>query len=124
MTTDSHPPRDLHIEADLTVGLASSTLRIHSTDTVLYVDARSVAALRELRAAAETKPVDALRTLGIESSFAIETPIVIRVRGIPVAATRPGKPVGRLAEWLGTTPFSPKPWGIVRAVGRTFLTRE
>jgi len=112
----------LHIEADLTVGLTESTLRVQSADRddTLYVDARSFEALSELRAAVDSEAVSLLQELGIEAPFAVETPVVIRVRGVAVGSYQSGKRAGRLAEALGVAPFRPRLGGLLRAAVRRF----
>jgi len=112
----------LHIEADLTVGLTESTLRVQSADRddTLYVDARSLEALSELRAAVDSEAVSLLQELGIEAPFAVETPVVIRVRGVAVGSYQSGKRAGRLAEALGVAPFRPRLGGLLRAAVRRF----
>jgi len=119
VSSESHTlSNGLYIEADLTVGLAASTLRVHSVDGVLYIDARSFEALQELRAAADSDGLCLLTTLGTESPFTVETPVVVRVRGVSVGYYRPDKRAGRLAESLGIAPFKPSLRGVLRAVVR------
>ena len=116
--TDATPSGSLQIEADLTVGLSASTLRVQSEDETLYIDAQSFEPLAELRAAADSGAVELLRRLGVDSPLAIETPVVVRVRGVPVGSYQPGQRVGRLAELVGTTPFKPRLRGVLRAAAR------
>lgn len=110
----------LRIEADLTVGLSASTVRIESSETAdrLHVDARSFGALRELRAAAESDAVELLRRLGVDSPLAVRTPVVVRVRGVAVGSYQPDQPAGRLADLFGIAPFRPSVRGVVRAAVR------
>ena len=116
--TDGEPPGGLHIEADLTVGLAASTLRVQSDDGILYVNAQSFKPLFELRAAADSDAVAVLRRLGVESPLDIETPVVVRVRGVPVGRYQPGERAGRLAELVGVEPFRPRLRGVLWAAAR------
>lgn len=108
----------LHIEADLTVGLAASTVRVQSDAGRLYIEARSFAALRELQTAVDGEAVAVFQTLTSRLPLKIETPVVLRVRGVAVGRYRPGEPAGRLAEAVGIAPFSLSLGGILRAWSR------
>lgn len=108
----------LLIEADLTVGLPKSVVRLHSEGETLYVEARSFAALGELRSTAASEAVDWLRHRGLDSPLTVETPVVVRVRGVPVARYRPPGSPGRLADLLGVAPFDVDLGGVLRAAVR------
>jgi hypothetical protein len=97
--------RGLLIEADLRVDLPNSVLELHTEHETLYVEARSFAALREIRATAQSEAVDWLRQLGVDSPLHIETPVLVRVQGVPVARYEPSRSRGRLADLLGLSPF-------------------
>lgn len=116
--------RSLLVEADLTVGLPTATVRVHSQDGTLYIEARSFDALSELRAAANSSAVDLLRAVGCQAPFDLATPVVVRVRGATVARYRPERSAGRLAHRLahrlGVDPFQIDFSGVLRAVGRRF----
>ncbi len=116
--TKGSPSGGLHIEADLTVGLTESTIQVQSAADTLYIDARSFDALTELRAAADSEALAWLRKLGVSASLDIETPVVVRVRGVPVGRYHSGKPAGRLATALGISPFKLSLRGVLRAAGR------
>jgi len=118
--TDATTPGDLHIEADLTVGLSASTLRVQTEGETLYVDAQSFKPLVELRAVADAEAVEWLRKLGVEAPLAVETPIVVRVRGVAVGCYQPGGQAGWLAELFDVTPFRPSLRGVLRASARRF----
>ena len=120
MTATDRTPSSggLHIEADLTVGLTASTVRVQSDAGTLYIDARSFAALKELQAAVDGDAVAVLQTLTRGLPVDIETPVVLRVRGVAVGRYRPGEPAGRLAEAIGIAPFDLSVGGVLRAVGR------
>lgn len=115
-TTDE--PCGLLIEADLTVDLPNSVVELHSEHDTLYVEAESFAALRELRATAHSDAVGWLRHCGVDTSLRIETPILVRVRGVPVARYRPSHPPGRLADRLGISPLRVEFGGLLQAAWR------
>ena len=110
--------RGLLVEAELTVDLPESTLRLHSEADTLYVEAPDFAALRELRATATSDAVDWFRQLGADSPLVIETPVLVRVRGVPVARYEPSRSAGWLADRLGFGPFRVDLAGVLQAVGR------
>jgi len=117
--TDGTPSSGgLHIEADLTVGLTASTVRVQSDAGTLYIEARSFAALRELQAAVDGDAVAVLQTLTDELPLDIETPVVLQVRGVAVGRYRPDEPAGRLAEAIGIAPFDLSIGGVLRAASR------
>lgn len=103
------------IEAELTVGLPNAAIRLHSEGSTLYVEANSFSPLRELWATSSSEVGDWLRQRGLDSPLRIETPIVVRVRGIPVARYEPSKPLGRLSRLLGVSPVQVDLLGVVRA---------
>jgi hypothetical protein len=110
---DKH--RGLLIEAELTVDLPNSVLELHTEHDTLYVEAKSFAALRKLRATAQSEAVDWLRQLGLGSPLRIETPVLVRVQGVPVARYDPSQPPGRLADLFGISPFRIDLSGVVQA---------
>jgi len=116
--TPTDEPRGLLVEAELTLELPESTLRLHSEGDTLYVEAPDFAALRELRAAATSNVVDWLRQLGADSLLVIETPVFVRVRGVPVARYEPSGSTGWLADRLGFGPFRVDLAGLLQAAGR------
>jgi len=116
--TDSPSSGGLHVEADLTVGLSASTLRVQSEGGIVFVDAQRFEPLFELRAAADSEAVELLRSAGVEFPLDIETPVVIRVRGVPVGSYHPEEQAGWLAELLEVAPFSPSVRGVLRAAVR------
>lgn len=121
MTTDQTPhddQRGLLIEAELTVDLPNAVIRLHTEGETLYVEARSFAALAELRTGIQSDAVDVFRHLGISSSLTVETPVLVRVGGVPVARYEPSTSPGRLASALGVAPFRPTVGGIMQAVWR------
>jgi len=98
-------PCGLLIEAELRVDLPNSVVRLHSEHDTLYVETRSFAALREIRPTARSEAVDWLRQQGLDSPLRVETPVLVRVRGVPVARFDPSRSAGRLADLLGLSPF-------------------
>ena len=114
--TDGH--RGLLIEADLTVELPESTLRFHTEAGTLYVEAPDFAALDELRATADGDAIERLRALGVEGPLAVETPVLVRVRGVPVARYDPSRAAGWLAARLGIGPFRIDLPGVLQAAAR------
>lgn len=108
----------LLIEAELTLTHPNAVIRLHTEGETLYVDAESFAALGELRATATSEAVDWLRRQGIGSPLSVETPIVVRIRELPVARYEPAASAGWLADRLGIAPFSVDLSGVLRAVGR------
>jgi len=116
--TPTDEPRGLLVEAELTVELPESTLRLHTEGDTLYVEAPDFGALRELRATATSDAVDWLRQLGADSPLVIETPVLVRVRGVPVARYDPSRSAGWLADRLGMAPFRVDLAGVLQAAGR------
>jgi len=110
--------RGLLIDADLTVDLPESTLRLHTEAGTLYVEAPEFAALRELRATADSDAIERLRALGVGGPLTIETPVLVRVQGVPVARYEPSRPTGWLADRLGMDPFRVDLPGILQAAVR------
>ena len=108
----------LLIEADLTIDLPTSTLRLHTESRTLYVEAADFGALREFRATADNDAVDSLRALGIKGPLTIETPVLVRVRGVPVARYDPSQSAGWLADRLGIGPFRVDLAGTLQAAAR------
>lgn len=117
MTPDDEP-RGLLVEADLTVDLPESSLRLHSEGDTLYVEAPDFGTLRELRATATSDAVGWFRQLGADSPLVIETPVLVRVRGVPVARYEPSGSAGWLADRLGFSPFRIDLTGVLQAAGR------
>ncbi|MFW6321718.1 MAG: hypothetical protein ACOC0Z_07680 [Halohasta sp.] len=107
----------LLIDADLTVDLPETTLQLHSEADTLYVDAPDFAALRSVRRIASNEALAWLHRRGIESPLAVDTPIVVRVCGVPVARYERAVSPGRLADWLGV-PFQIDLRGVLRAALR------
>jgi len=116
--TPADEQRGLLIEADMTVDLPESTLRLHSEGDTLYVEAPDFGALRELRATATSDAVDWLQQRGFEGPLVIETPVLVRVRGVPVARYEPARSAGWLADRLGFGPFRVDLAGVLQATGR------
>ncbi|WP_253738870.1 hypothetical protein [Halohasta salina] len=108
----------LLIDAELTVDLAGTTLRLHTEDDTLYVEAPDFAALRELRATTDSDAVASLRALGVEGPLAVATPVLVRVRGVPVARYDPSLGGGWLADRLGIDPFRVDLAGVLQAAIR------
>mgnify|MGYP000677461501 CR=1 FL=1 len=116
--TPADEQRGLLIEADMTVDLPESTLRLHSESDTLYVEAPDFGALRKLRATATSDAVDWLQQRGFEGPLVIETPVLVRVRGVPVARYEPARSAGWLADRLGFGPFRVDLAGVLQAAGR------
>ncbi|MFD1642366.1 hypothetical protein [Halohasta litorea] len=116
--TPTDEPRGLRVEAELTVGLQESSLRLHSEGDTLYVEAPDFDALRELRAAATGEVGGWLRERSRDSPLTIETPVLVRVRGVPVAHYEPTRSAGWLADRLGFGPFRVDLAGVLQAAGR------
>ena len=110
--------RGLLIDAELTVDLPTSRLRLHTEAETLYVEAPDFDTLGELRATAASDAVDWLRARGVDSPLAIETPVLVRVRGVPVARYEPSKEAGWLADRLGVSPFRVDFAGVLQAAAR------
>ncbi|MFO7834696.1 MAG: hypothetical protein R6V31_11790 [Halohasta sp.] len=108
----------LLIDAELTVDLPASTLRLHTEGDTLYVEAPDFAALGELRARTDSDAVDSLRALGVDAPMTVATPVLVRVRGVPVARYDPDRGAGWLADRLGISPFRVDPAGVLQAVVR------
>ena len=108
----------LLIDAELTVDLPGATLRLHTEGDTLYVEAPDFAALRELRATTDSDAIESLRTLGVDGPLAIETPVLVRVRGVPVAHYDPSRGAGWLADRLGIDPFRVDLAGVLQAAIR------
>jgi len=122
----SDAQRGLLIDAELAVDLPTSTLRLHTEAETLYVEAPDFATFRELRATTDSDAVDWLRRVGVDSPLAIETPVLVRVRGVPVARYDPTRSTGRfadrladrLAERFGIDPFRVDLAGVLQAAAR------
>ncbi|MFW5977820.1 MAG: hypothetical protein ACOCP2_01115 [Halohasta sp.] len=110
--------RGLFVEADLTIDLPESTVRLHTEAETLYVEAPDFAALRELRSTAASDAVDPLRRLGRDGPITIETPVLVRVRGVPVARYEPSRTAGWLADRLGIGSFRVDLAGVLQAAVR------
>ena len=123
MTAADQP--GLLIEAELTVDLPQSRIRLHSEGDTLYVEAPSFAALREIRTTVRSEAVDWLRQQGLDSPLRIETPVIVRVEGVPVARYTPSEPAGSpseragwLAKRLTISPFRVDLTGLLQAAWR------
>lgn len=114
--TDGHG--ELLLDAELTVDLPESTLRLHTEDGTLYVEAPDFAALRELRARADSDAIAQLRALGSTGPLTVATPVFVRVRGVPVARYDPSQAAGWLAARLGIGPFRVDLPGVLQAAAR------
>lgn len=114
----------LLIEAELAVDLPDSRIRLHSEDDTLYVEAPSFAALRQIRTTAQSEAVDWLRQQGLDTPFHIETPVIVRVHGVPVAHYSPSEPPGWLAERLALSPFRVDRTGLLQAAWRRFRSEN
>ena len=114
--TDGHS--GLLIEAELTVDLPASTLRLHTEAGRLYVEAPDFDTLRELRATADSDAIESLRAVGVDGPLAIDTPVLVRVRGVPVARYDPSRGAGWLADRLGIAPFRVDLAGVLQAAVR------
>lgn len=105
----------LLIEAELTVDLPNAAIRLHSEGSTLYVEANSFGPLREIWTTSNGEIGDWLRQVGLNNPLQIETPVVVRIRGIPVARYEPSKPSGRLSRLLGISPLQVDVSGVARA---------
>ena len=114
--TDGHG--GLLIDAELTVDLPTSRLRLHTEAGTLYVEVPDFATLRELRETADSDAIARLRALGVTGPLAVATPVLVRVRGVPVARYDPSRTAGWLADRLGTGPFRVDLAGVLQAAAR------
>ena len=110
----------LVIDAELTVGLPDATLRVHTEAGRLYIEAPDFGALGELRSAAASDAVESLPALGSDRPLAVATPVLVRVRGVPVARYDPSRGGGRLADRLGIGPFRVDLPGALQAAARRY----